>query len=108
MRAFNVKLILLVALFVALVVKGGQLFSAEGVQAMTRLVEKERPAAAQDSTPPRPIEEEFRGISPRPELSELAAPARKTVKPASKQAARKPGKPQPAASEAAKKTAKKG
>lgn len=107
MRAFNVKLILLMALFVALVVKGGQLFSAEGVQAMTRLVEKDRPAV-QESTPPRPIEEEFRGISPRPELSELAAPARKTVKPASKQVARKPGKPQPAASEAAKKTAKKG
>ncbi|MFP5222935.1 MAG: hypothetical protein ACLGSA_11660 [Acidobacteriota bacterium] len=106
MRAFNVKLILLVALFAALVVKGGQLFSAEGVQAMTRLVEKDRPIV-QESTPPRPIEEEFRGLSPRPELSELAAPARKMVKSASKQVARKPGKPQPAA-EAPKKPARKG
>lgn len=107
MRAFNFKLLILAALFSALVVKGGQLFSAEGVQAMTRLVEKDRPVSV-EPVPMRSIEEEFRGISPRPELSKLATPARKTVKPASKQTPGKPSKASAPATTPAKKTAKRG
>jgi hypothetical protein len=79
MRAFNFKLILLIALFIALVVKGGQLCTAEGVQAMTRLVEP-GPAPTVPPLPLRPIEEEFRGVSPLPDLAKHALPSRKLVK----------------------------
>lgn len=82
MQFFNIKMILLAALFVALVVKGGELCSAEGVQAMTRLVERDRPPSV-EPVPLRPIETEFRGLSPLPELSASVTPAKKLVKSAS-------------------------
>ncbi|MFZ5425927.1 MAG: hypothetical protein ACOZEN_03045 [Thermodesulfobacteriota bacterium] len=93
MRAFNFKLILLAALFAALVVKGGQLCSADGVQAMTRLVERGRPAPV-EPVPLKPVEEEFRGVSPLPELSSRVTPSRKTVKQGSKLNVRKTSKAQ--------------
>ena len=98
MRSFNVKLVLLVALFVALVAKGGQLCSPGGVQAMTRFVEKERIPTV-EPLPLRPIEEEFRGVSPLPDLVERAAPHRGVVKVLMKPAAKKSAK-SPAASPA--------
>jgi hypothetical protein len=79
MRAFTFKLILLTALFVAIVVKGGQFCATDGVQAMTRLVEP-GPAVQADPPPVRPIEEEFRGVSPLPGLAERAIPSSKVVK----------------------------
>lgn len=78
MRLFNFKLIALVGLFAALVIKGGQLCSADGVQAMPRLAEKDRLAVV-EPLPQRSIEEDFRGVSPLPSLSE-SAPARKVAK----------------------------
>jgi hypothetical protein len=78
MRLFNFKLLALVGLFAALVVKGGQLCSADGVQAMPRLAEKDRLAVV-EPLPQRSIEEDFRGVSPLPSLAE-SAPARKVTK----------------------------
>ncbi|GFK95683.1 hypothetical protein NNJEOMEG_03551 [Fundidesulfovibrio magnetotacticus] len=115
MRSFGFKLLLLLALFAALVIKGGQLISGQNTLAMAKLVERsfpEPPAAAQ----PRPIEEEFRGVSPLPSLLE-GAPARKEGKdrPVVKrkavktQAAQAKESPKPSqARDAAKKPARKG
>ena len=105
MRGFNVKLILLVGLFAALVVKGGQLCSADGVQAMTTLTEKGRPVAS-ESLSSRPTEDDFRGVSPLPALVERATPARKVVRPLAS-ASHKPSKSQPATKDIAKKSARK-
>lgn len=104
MRGFNIKLILLTGLFAALVIKGGQLCSAEGVQAMTRLVEPARPASV-EPLPIRPVEEEFRGVSPLPGLAERAMPARKVVKPP--QSSSQKAKPHASTKDAARKPAKK-
>jgi len=93
MRAFNFKLILLAALFVALVIKGGQLCSADGVQAMTRLVERDHPEYVKP-IPLKPLEEEFRGVSPLPELSSRVTPSKKMVKQGSKMSVRKTSKGQ--------------
>ncbi|WP_243310236.1 hypothetical protein [Fundidesulfovibrio agrisoli] len=77
---FNLRLILLLGLFLALLVKGGQLCSAEGVQAMTRLVDLNRVEPVE----PLPLsspEDDFKGISPRPDLiNDRAAPSKKVVK----------------------------
>lgn len=107
MRAFNFKLILLAALFAALVIKGGQLCSADGVQAMTRLVERGRPASV-EPVPLKSLEEEFRSVSPLPELSSRVTPARKMVKPGSKLNVRKASKAQPASKNPARKPPGKG
>ena len=82
MRAFNFKLILLVGLFVALIVKGGQLCSPDGVQAMPNLGEKER--VAPEPLPIRSVEEDFRGVSPLPALSDISPSGRKVEKPVKK------------------------
>ena len=79
LRVFNLRLILLLGLFLALLVKGGQLCSAEGVQAMTRLVDLNRVEPVE----PLPLsspEDDFKGISPRPDLTERATPTKKVVK----------------------------
>mgnify|MGYP001154161584 CR=1 FL=1 len=103
MQFFNIRMILLAALFVALVVKGGELCSAEGVQAMTRLVERDRPPAV-EPVPLRPIETEFRGLSPLPELSASVTPSKKLVKSA---AAKNSAKPSKAAQSSAKQPSRK-
>lgn len=106
MRGFDFfKLLLLIGLFAALVIKGGELCSAGGVQAMTRLVERDRPAPA-EAMPLKPIEEEFRGVSPVPALSDLGTPVRKIDKPGAK-SSRKAAKPQVTSKDASKKPAKK-
>jgi len=87
MRVFDFKILILAALFAALVVKGGQLCSAEGVQAMTRLVDDKTPSV--EPMPLRPLESEFRGVSPLPELSERITPGRKHVKSVTKSTAKK-------------------
>ncbi len=81
MRFFSFKLLLFLGLFIAMVVKGGELFSVDGVQAMTRMTERER-APAVEPLPVRPIEEEFRGVSPLPALTEKSGVVRKIDKPA--------------------------
>ena len=102
MRGFNIKLVLLVALFVALVAKAGQLCTAGGVQAMTRLVEKDRVAVV-DPVPLRSVQEDFRGVSPLPER-----PERSAAKSILKTALKKPDKPlaEPRNKSAGKETAK--
>lgn len=108
MGTFNFKLILLIGLFAALVIKGGQLCSADGVQAMTRLVDQK--PAAEEPLPLRPVEEDFRGVSPLPALGERSSPVKKIVKPKSS-ASRKAAKPLPSAKDGkdpAKKPVKKG
>jgi len=79
MRAFlDIKVILLIGLFAALVIKGGQICTAGGSQAVTRLVESaSAPAAPAEPLPVKPIEEEFRGISPLPALADRANRIRK-------------------------------
>ena len=86
---FNLRLILLLGLFLALLVKGGQLCSAEGVQAMTRLVELNRVEPV-EPMPLRSPEEDFKGLSPRPDLTERATPTKKMVKGLQGLGARKP------------------
>ena len=103
MRGFDFKLLLLVGLFAALVVKGGELCSAGGVQAMASLVESDK-AVSTVNLPMKPIEEEFRGVSPVPALSDLATPVRKIDKPSTK-ASRKVTKPQASSKDAVRKTA---
>lgn len=83
MLAFNFKLILLVGLFVALIVKGGQLCSPDGVQAMPNLVEKASVVPV-DPLPMRSVEEDFRGVSPLPALSDIGVSSRKVDKPGKK------------------------
>ena len=106
MRSFNIKLALLVALFVALVAKGGQLCSPGGVQAMTRFVEADRIPTV-EPLPLRPIEEEFRGVSPLPDLVERATPNRNVVKGFGKSSGKKSGKSSSASKETSKKPPKK-
>ena len=107
MRFFNIKLLLLIALFVALVAKGGQLCSAVGVQAMTRLVEKDRVPTV-EPLPLRPIEEEFRGVSPVPDLADRALSGKRTLQIPQKLAAlKKSAKNQASSKDASKKSAKK-
>lgn len=79
MNIYFIKVLLLIGLFAALCVKGGQICSADGVMAMTRLVE---PARITPVAPPEPrsVEEDFRGISPRPDLSERITPSKRVVK----------------------------
>ncbi|MBI4806365.1 MAG: hypothetical protein HY795_14115 [Desulfovibrio sp.] len=102
MRIFNFKLILLVGLFVALVVKGGQLCSPDGVQAMPNLVVKERVAPV-EPLPIRSVEEDFRGVSPLPALTDITPSARKVDKPA-KKLTRKVSKPSTSAKDTSKKS----
>ncbi|GAB6038455.1 hypothetical protein JCM15519_30140 [Fundidesulfovibrio butyratiphilus] len=113
MNIYFVKILVLVSLFVALCVKGGQICSAGGVMAMTRLVEPMRivPVAPYE---PRSAAQDFRGISPRPDLTERITPSRRVVKtparlPVSK-ASNPPGKSgsSPSAKDSAKKAGKKG
>jgi len=100
MRAlFDIKVILLIGLFAALVIKGGQICAAGGGQTVTRQVAS-APAPAPEPLPVRPIEEEFRGVSPLPALAERPGHVRKTPRPA---ASRKLSKaPLPSRSAAAK------
>ena len=73
MRAFfDIKVLLLIGLFAALVIKGGQICSAGGGPAV-RLA----PSPVSESLPVRPIEEEFRGVSPLPALTQRANHLRK-------------------------------
>ena len=102
MRAFNFKLILLVGLFVALVVKGGQLCSPDGVQAMPNLGEKEFVAPA-EPLPMRSLEEDFRGVSPLPALVDINPSGRKVDKPV-KKLTRKLLKPSTSSKDTPKKT----
>lgn len=73
------KLFLLIGLFVALCVKGGQLCAAGGVMAMTRLVEPVTIVPV-EPLPMRSVAEDFRGVSPRPDLSNRLAPAKRVIK----------------------------
>lgn len=105
MRLFSFKFLLLLALFVALVVKGGQLCTDDGPLAMAKLADRsftEPPVNA----PLRPIEEEFRGVSPLPSMKEDVAPARKDAK-NRPVVSRKPSKQQ-TLKDAQKKNARKG
>ena len=101
------KLLLLIGLFVALCVKGGQICSAGGVMAMTRLGE---PAIITpvEPLPMRTVEEDFRGVSPRPDLSNRLAPEKRVIKNPVKAAVRKSSPGQALPAENAKRTAKKG
>uniref|UniRef100_A0A7C4AI16 Uncharacterized protein n=1 Tax=Fundidesulfovibrio putealis TaxID=270496 RepID=A0A7C4AI16_9BACT len=87
--------------------KGGQLVTPEGVQAMTRLVDKTNRLESVEPLPLRPVEDDFRALSPRPDLTDRAAPARKVVKNVPALNARKQ-QPQATAKDAPKKPAKKG
>jgi hypothetical protein len=79
MTGYVFKIALLAALFVALCVKGGQISSADGVMAMTRLAQPtdESPRAPET---PRSVEEDFRGISPLPAANESMFPAKRVIK----------------------------
>lgn len=83
---FDIKVLLLIGLFVALVVKGGQICSAGAGQTETHLA----PPSVSESLPVRPIEEEFRGVSPLPALTQRANHVRKAPRTA---LLRKPAKP---------------
>ena len=98
------KLFLLIGLFVALCVKGGQLCSAGGVMAMTRLVEPATIAPV-EPLPMRTVEEDFRGVSPRPDLSTRLTPVKRVIK--NPVNARKSPSGQALPAEGAKKPAKK-
>lgn len=100
------KMMVLIGLFLALCVKGGQICSAGGVMAMTRLVE---PAAITpvDPLPMRSAEEDFRGVSPRPDLSDRLVPAKRVIKNPTKAPVRKAASGPAAPAEASKKPAKK-
>ena len=89
MSGYLFKILLLAALFVALCVKGGQLSSSAGVMAMTRL---NKPVEVEVATPPetpRPVEENFRGLSPRPSKKEGVFPAKNAGKNAPRKVVRR-------------------
>jgi len=106
MKGYYFKVFLFAALFVALCVKAGQISSAEGVMAMTRLVQPEVSTPVDNNTPQRP-EEDFRGLSPRPDLSQRLTPAKREIRHDARQV---PGKSSTSQSlkEAARRAAKKG
>jgi len=101
------KLLVLIGLFVALCVKGGQICSAGGVMAMTRLVEPATIAPV-EPMPMRSVAEDFRGVSPRPDLSDRLVPAKRVIKNPAKAPARKSASGQASPAEGARKTARKG
>ncbi len=106
MSLHSFKIILLVALFAALCIKGGQICSAGGVMAMTRLVEPATIVPV-DPMPMHSVEDDFRGVSPRPDLSTRLMPAKRVIKNQAKIPVRKSASGHAPSSESAKKTAKK-
>lgn len=80
MSGYVFKILLLAALFVALCVKGGQLSTSGGVMAMTRLNKPVEIEVTQPPETPRPVEENFRGISPLPSKKESVFPTKNATK----------------------------
>ena len=107
MNIYFLKIVVLVSLFVALCVKGGQICSAGGVMAMTRLVEPMRIVPVAPYEPNSPAQD-FRGISPRPDLTERITPSKRVVKaPARATTSKSSNQPGKTAAQPAKDTAKK-
>ena len=79
MKGYYFKVFLFAVLFVALCIKVGQISTAEGMTAVSKLVRTDLPAAV-DNSPQNQQEEDFRGISPRPDLSKRLAPAKREIK----------------------------
>ena len=68
--SYSFKFFLFAGLFVALCFKGGELCSARGVDALAELVSgRSAVRSAKTLEPLKPREEEFRGISPWPDLA---------------------------------------
>lgn len=68
--SYSFKLFVFAGLFAALCFKGGELCSARGVDALAELVSsRSDEQSVKEFAPLKPREEEFRGISPWPDLA---------------------------------------